>query len=181
MTREISFFIPGVPGTKGSWAALRPKLPSPMPAYRAAWIDAWQKMRIRLIPSHSKRLQRWENAIKRTLAAYQGARWRLSTEPVHVDIEFRFERPATHVGKRGLRKAGREFPAPTTRSIGDGDKLTRAVWDALVPRVIADDSMIASWSGAKRWCEPGEGPGAMITIRDHQSTNRPDGPESEKS
>lgn len=138
-------------------------------------------MKIRLIPSHSKRLLRWEKAIKCALGTYEGPRWRLSTEPVHVGIEFRFERPATHVGKRGLRKVGREFPAPTARSIGDGDKLTRAVWDALVPRVIADDSMIASWSGSKRWCEPGEEPGATITIRDHEPNNRLDGPESEKT
>lgn len=161
MTREISFFIPGVPGTKGNWVA-----------------DARCARGMR--PSYSKKLDRWKRAIAHRVKAWAGQRWRLHTEPVHVDIEFRFRRPASHIGKRGLRKAGRGFPAPTGHGIGDGDKLTRAVWDELVPRVVGDDSMIASWSGAKRWCEPGEEPGAMITIRDHEPNNRPDGPESEQ-
>ena len=147
MTHEVQFFIPGVPATKGNWVADE----------RCA-----RGMR----PSYSKKLDRWKRAIDKALASYQGPRWRMSTEPVHVELVFRFERPTGHVGKRGLRATGRAFPAPTGRNIGDGDKLLRAVWDGLVPRVLADDSLITSWAGGKRWCKGGEEPGCLVTIRD---------------
>lgn len=52
------------------------------------------------------------------------------------------------------------------QSAGDGDKLTRAVWDALkIAGTIDDDSRVLEWYGSKRVAEPGEPTGVLIVIR----------------
>jgi len=121
-----------------------------------------------LRPSQNKRTGKWVRVVKAALRTYDGAGWREHV-PVHVGLEFRFSRPRGHYMSDGVRlsKAGRRFREPTGRNIGDGDKLTRAVWDCLVGPVIADDSQISAWSGSKRWCQPGEQPGCTITVRSY--------------
>lgn len=55
------------------------------------------------------------------------------------------------------------------RSAGDGDKLTRAVWDALTDAgVIEDDSRVLRWSGSKILTEAGKQPGVRIQVRSLQ-------------
>lgn len=61
-------------------------------------------------------------------------------EPVGVSIRWEFPRPA-RPDRKSFDPAGRAWPA--TRSTGDGDKLTRAVFDALtLGHAIADDSLV---------------------------------------
>ena len=68
------------------------------------------------------------------------------TGPVRVEAVFTIERPATI-----KRKARPGYLGPLL----DGDKLTRACWDALTGIVWVDDSQVVAWSGSKAWGEPG--------------------------
>jgi Holliday junction resolvase RusA-like endonuclease len=65
------------------------------------------------------------------------------TGALYVCTVFHFVRPGSGVSaKDGW---------PTNRNLwGDGDTLTRCVWDALThAKAITDDSMIVSWRGCK--------------------------------
>lgn len=53
---------------------------------------------------------------------------------------------------------------PAVKKHHDGDKLDRAIWDALTKVVYADDSLIVEWSGTKRIAEVGERPGCRIRV-----------------
>jgi crossover junction endodeoxyribonuclease RusA len=76
--------------------------------------------------------------------------------PVYVECWFVLRRPQRIVDEMtGLGK-----------NVGDGDKLTRAVWDALtIAGTIDDDSRALEWHGSKRVAEPGEHTGVLIVIR----------------
>lgn len=81
-----------------------------------------------------------------------------------VRCEFRFARPKSHHGAKGLKQTA---PAhPTTRNLGDTDKLVRACLDALTGLAYDDDSQVVEAAGIKRWCEPGEPEGAVVTVSD---------------
>ena len=73
--------------------------------------------------------------------------------PVVVGIEFEFLQPKSN-----------KDPYPTARTIGDVDKLTRAVLDGLVEaEVIEDDSLVVALeSVTKTW---GPRDGAYITVK----------------
>lgn len=75
--------------------------------------------------------------------------------PVCVRIDFVMPRPAS-TPKRSTPPAIRK---------PDGDKLERAVWDALTHVVWVDDSRVIEWGGSKRLAEIGETPGARIRVR----------------
>ena len=79
--------------------------------------------------------------------------------PVSVEIEFYFPRPA----------AAKNRLYPHKRSVGDIDKLSRAVLDALQPTrteigILMDDSLVVDLIARKRYSE---GPmGAYISVRE---------------
>ena len=80
--------------------------------------------------------------------------------PVSVFIEFYFPRPL----------AAKNRLYPHKRSVGDIDKLSRAVLDALQPTktepgVLADDSLVVDLSAHKRYTES-EMTGAYIAIKE---------------
>lgn len=80
--------------------------------------------------------------------------------PVAVFIEFYFPRPM----------AAKNRMYPHKRSVGDIDKLSRAVLDALqptktAPGVLADDSLVVDLSAHKRY-SGGEFVGAYIAIKE---------------
>lgn len=77
--------------------------------------------------------------------------------PVTVHAEFVFPRA----------KALKDKPAPPHTSAPDGDKLCRAVGDALEQAgVVGNDSQITTWHAHKRRAAPGETPGAHITVKE---------------
>lgn len=52
------------------------------------------------------------------------------------------------------------------RNIGDGDKLTRAVWDALqAVGMIHNDNQIVAWAGSRMKVPPSD-TGCLITVRE---------------
>jgi Holliday junction resolvase RusA-like endonuclease len=65
-------------------------------------------------------------------------------EPLRVSIEAVFERPKSHLLKRGLKPDAPVLPRP------DVDNIAKAVLDALQP-VMGDDSMVARLTIEKRY------------------------------
>lgn len=74
--------------------------------------------------------------------------------PLKVRAEFFFPRPKSHFGSG--RNA--EIPKPNApdfhTSKPDGDKLARAIGDALTGIVFRDDSQVAVWRIVKRYGHP---------------------------
>lgn len=74
-------------------------------------------------------------------------------EPVRVTIEFLF--PASK--SKPYRHHHAQKP--------DLDKLVRATLDAVrLGGLIVDDALVSNLSTTKRWCRPGEVPGARIVV-----------------
>lgn len=103
-------------------------------------------------PNNQERLKPWCEAI--TTAALQckiaqGREGRLWTGAIGLDVGFHFQRPASHY-HRGTTTLRAEAPEwPTATRWGDGDKLLRAVMDALKGSVYADDSQVVRKSAYK--------------------------------
>lgn len=65
-----------------------------------------------------------------------------------------------------VRSSGDNAEEPTNRMYGDGDTLTRCVWDALTDaKCIGDDSLVIGWLGSKRF---GEREGVEIVVWTHE-------------
>ena len=101
----------------------------------------------------SKYLPGWRKAV--TAAARAAHDGPPLDGPVTVTAVFVFPRA----------KALKDKPAPPHTSTPDGDKCARAIGDALTDaEVFHDDAQINTWHIHKRRAEPGETPGAHITI-----------------
>lgn len=74
---------------------------------------------------------------------------RIIDGPVTVTLDFYFQRPKGHFGKRGLRPSAPA--AMTTRP--DLDKLVRAVLDALTGVVFRDDAQVVSLTARKHYAD----------------------------
>ena len=121
--------------------------------------------RVVLVES-SKNWRAWRNTVAAAAreAASAGGRFE---GPVAVDIRFEFARPRSHYGTG--RNAGRVRPSapgwPATKATGDGDKLQRAVFDALtVGGLIEDDARVVDGGWRKVWCPPGGRECARVTV-----------------
>ena len=83
---------------------------------------------------------------------------------VIVYLTFRFTRPKSHYGTGRnagvLKDSAPKFP--TSRALGDADKLARSTLDALVTAgVLADDSLVVDLNVRKRYSDT---PGARIQV-----------------
>lgn len=76
--------------------------------------------------------------------------------PVEARLEFRFPRPA----------AAKNRLYPHMRSVGDIDKLCRAVLDALQPQVITDDSLVVRMTASKDYETTEQPAGVSIHIEE---------------
>jgi crossover junction endodeoxyribonuclease RusA len=116
----------------------------------------------RLVDANDKTLRPWRATV--ALAAVDAANadgWQLLDGPVHLACEFRFPRPKSHFGARGVlpSRAGRWHAQKP-----DVDKLLRAVCDALSDAgVWRDDAQVAVVSASKRWTETT--PGLSVSVR----------------
>ena len=75
---------------------------------------------------------------------------------VRAEITFWFPRPL----------AAKNRLYPHMRSVGDLDKLVRAVLDALQPTILADDSLVVSLTASKFYEGDGKPQGAWITVEE---------------
>lgn len=78
--------------------------------------------------------------------------------PVEVEIALYFAKPKSAPKTRPI--------LPTSRATGDADKHARNIFDALQDAgVLKDDSQVVDHRVSKRYCRPGEVPGARIVVR----------------
>lgn len=108
-------------------------------------------------------LKEWTAAIRSAAsgAVSEGRRARswpleLPTGPMLVVARFRLTLPR--------RLAGELEPEPAT-VVPDGDKLERALWDALTGLAFVDDRQVIAWAGTKVYANPLEEPGVRVRVR----------------
>lgn len=141
----ISFFVPGVPQSKGSMRAF------------------WHKHLGRaMVKNDSKRTAPWERAVA-LQAKLAGAA--MHDGAVLVDLSFRLPRPKGHLGKNGLRRS-----APTAHTVKpDIDKLARACLDALTGACWHDDAQVSALTIEKLYADDVEGVGLYVIVRSRES------------
>lgn len=138
MSEPFQVFVAGKPATQGS----------------KRFIGRSKNGRGIMIES-SKSLPGWRADVRAACLDGQGRPKRVFDGPVTIDLHFLLPRP-----KRLPKKAG---SIPITKP--DGDKLERAIWDAVKSAgVIPDDALCSDWSGRKRYAAPGQTPGCWIKI-----------------
>lgn len=104
----------------------------------------------------SKRLMPWREIVTRaaTKAGDDAALLGPLKPPYRVDVWFYIQRPKTTRATH-----------PVAPTVGDLDKLVRAVGDALTASgLIVDDRFIVTQFTNKAWAEAGENPGATIRV-----------------
>lgn len=133
-TWDLDIFVPGKPMTKGNLTGFK------------------MGTRIKLTEKSGTEQRQWSAFVHDTAAqAWSGG-------PTDQAVEFHVE---FVIPRRKAAPKGRTDPH--TRK-PDGDKLLRAVWDALTHVVWVDDAQVVRWSGSKREAEIGETPGARIRV-----------------
>lgn len=85
-----------------------------------------------------------------------------STKPVHIFIDFMFERPQSHFGT-GKNANQLKIGAPARHAqMPDIDKLARAVLDALTGYAFVDDRQVWSIEAKRHWASK---PGTVIALQ----------------
>lgn len=116
----------------------------------------------------SKRLKPYRIAVAHAAQeAASGLSNGLYDAPVQLTVTFYFQRPKGHEGtgrNAGLVKSS--APAwPTSRQVGDVEKLCRSVCDSLVmAAVIRDDSQVVTLAARKRYAGPGEPERTVVRV-----------------
>lgn len=140
---ELFFFAAGTPAAKGS------------KSFKGMTSRADGTKFARLVES-SKKVKPWERAVCAALLARPG--FAMFRGAVVVELEFRFDRPASHGRKR--------LPC-WSKGAGDVDKLARSTLDALTAAgVWNDDSQVVRLVVDRRYCGEGERPGCLIRVTD---------------
>ena len=109
----------------------------------------------------SNALKPWRTDCKMSALHSRPSDWCLD-QPVRIDVEFRFKRPKSHCNRSGVRSNAPRFPQ--TRSVGDIDKLSRALLDACTEVAYNDDSQVVSLNATKAYCVDDQPQGAQVTI-----------------
>jgi hypothetical protein len=148
---DLAFFAAGTPVPKGS---TKP---------RTVRNRQGRIVSVGVTGDNQERQDRWSGLVAQVAREAvrklipEGAR----PEPDEREVECvtHFVVPLLPDGGKTLRESA------TQRSVGDGDKLTRCVWDALTGIVWVDDSQVTQWGGSKRLAAPGEQPGVQVYVR----------------
>lgn len=148
---SISFTVNGIPGAQGSKKHVG----------HGVMVES------------SKKVKPWRSDVKAAaeiaIEHWQSFDpWTPYAGPVTVALHFRFARPKSHY-RTGRNAHLLRDDAPTfvtSRAAGDLDKLVRSTFDALTAAgVFVDDSLAATLTASKVYCDPGETPGAYITVK----------------
>jgi len=109
----------------------------------------------------------WRVDVKNFALQAKPTEWDMES-PMSLSVVFRFRRPKSHLTTKGLSSN-----APlqcTSAKLGDLDKLLRSTNDALTEVLFNDDRQVISIIASKRYCEPDEPQGAIITLTALTST-----------
>lgn len=86
---------------------------------------------------------------------------------VHAHMVFRFNRPRSHYRSGRFAHLLKADAPPFPNVKPDGDKLVRAVFDALtLAGIVKDDATITSHYCARRYTADGQRPGLAVVITD---------------
>ena len=119
----------------------------------------------------SKKLKPWRAAVIDAATHAIGAiglfdDWEPYTGPVHVTVEFRFTRPASHYRTGRFSHLLKDDAPDFVITTPDVDKTCRSTLDALTQaRVITDDKLVARLIATKVYCDRTDPAGATIMIR----------------
>jgi crossover junction endodeoxyribonuclease RusA len=105
------------------------------------------------ITSANEKTMPWRADVAAHVRSVIGPRILFPTGPLTLELRF--------VMPRRAAEPKRSTPAHTRKP--DGDKLQRAVWDALTGILYTDDAQVVEWPGGKRTAAIGEQPGVHIT------------------
>lgn len=133
----LDVFVAGVPAPQGSIKAIIHK----------------HTGRAVAIKDNNRTQKAWRELVRRTVALS----WR-GRPPADGSVTIRCD----FVMPRPLATPLRRTP-PAIRK-PDGDKLERAVWDALTGVVWVDDARVTDWAGSKRLAEIGQASGCRIRV-----------------
>ena len=114
-----------------------------------------------ILVESSKAVRPWRQDVKHAALACIPHDWDPSL-PMALSIVFRFKRPATHIGKKGLKPSAPQHC--TSARAGDVDKLLRSTFDSLTGVAFDDDRQVVSVNASKRYTTADEPQGAIITI-----------------
>ena len=114
-----------------------------------------------ILVESSKAVRPWRQDVKHAALACIPHDWDPSL-PMALSIVFRFKRPQTHIGKKGLKPSAPQHC--TTARAGDVDKLLRSTFDSLTGVAFDDDRQVVSVNASKRYTTADEPQGAIITI-----------------
>lgn len=155
----VSFFVPGKPAKKGSHNS-------------RAFVGAGGQLGSYTYDA-DKGLTKWAKAVHvMALAAVReqrGTGYTPTIAPVAVRVTFLFARPKSHGLRWGTRGKPRQLPPPTSRMLGDVDKLCRGFLDSLTGVVWQDDSQVVRLEAEKAYAEVGEVPGARVVVLEVQT------------
>src|SRR5215471_16087190 len=148
MRRQEMIVAPGQPVTQGSKRGF---------AVRRKTGGEWEYTGKVAMPDDPEKLTDWRAMIAiRCRDALAGRP--PFTGAVGLRVVFSFTRPKAHygTGRNAAIVKPNAAPYPVAKGKNDGDKLQRAVMDALtVGGMWGDDAQVAFWLGAKIWCLPG--------------------------
>lgn len=102
------------------------------------------------------KVKTWMKDIRTHITDAYGVDAPLFEVPVMAILEFRFPRPL----------AAKNRLYPHMRSVGDIDKLARAVLDALQPQILVDDSLVVVLTAAKYYETAEEPAGVNVIIKE---------------
>ena len=102
----------------------------------------------------SKRLRPWRQDVRFAALEKRLPGWDM-TKPMRLLLEFRFSRPQSHfVTKKGVTYLNPNAPAqPVSARLGDIDKLSRAVLDALTGVAYLDDRQVIILEASKSYID----------------------------
>jgi crossover junction endodeoxyribonuclease RusA len=117
----------------------------------------------------SRRVHPWRSDVRTTAIQNKPALWGMAG-PMQVELIFWFPRPASHYGtKNGISYLKPTAPVePISARVGDIDKLSRAVLDALTGVAYLDDRQVIELEARKSYLMgPDAAPYTHISITHH--------------
>lgn len=139
--KTFKMFVPGIARTAGSHVAFGNR-----------------------ITHAGKFTKQWMDKISWFALKEYGQRQILHEGPVEIEIQFYLQRPERHYGTGRNRKKLKPSSPICHISEPDGDKLRRAVQDALTGIIYKDDKQIIHGQEWKYYADGEQKPGALIKV-----------------
>lgn len=139
----VSFFAGGLPATKGS---------------TVSFVDAAGDV---ITKGDNKRTKGWQRVVAAAALAAGVRPW---PGAVRLELTFFLPRPRDHYGKGKRADKVRPGAPPLPLTKPDGDKLERAMLDALTGVAYTDDSRVAGVRWAKAWAPSRAEPGVHVLV-----------------